>query len=304
VNRGISSLVDQSAQRAYEKFQEELESTKTFKKGVRALRDAPRTCGGFKEEKAILENLTPYEQTAALAQWIGEDGSSMQKSRTIALYNEKGVVPVWIKPPKNSHASLMTTILGHTTGTLKAPCYEDMAEEYLRGTLQERFIEPLNGLEMHRQPGCIGSLILKSSAFDANLIDEGYRYKVWDVKGVSLAKEASVELKGQNTSKVIKVKQQSAGFNIGRMVANNQYRRNNLLPELYYEDFSDEGYADDEHPFFNVKSIVKTLPKALRGDSEDLDALIEKLFAVRVQGSSIRSMRAKTRDVFFPENDA
>jgi hypothetical protein len=299
----VSKLLDESAKKAYQEAQKTLEKTREFKQAISVIKEQPRTCGGFKEENAILDTLTAYEQSAAVVSWVKEKSSSIKKPHTITLYSEEGPVPVWVKKPKNAFVSPMTVILGTPRGALKAPSYENWAEEDPKTSQAKLFVEPLNALEMHRQPDCLGALTLKASSYDAGVLKHDWRYKIWNSKQSQRAKEASVELKQQQTTPVKQIKAQSAGYNLALMIENNSIRKKNLLPEVHFEDYSDEGYNDYGAAFLSPENIVKTLPAAIKGNTDDLDSAMQKLFSLRIGQSSISPVKDLVINHLFTEED-
>ena len=299
----MSRLMDESMRRAFEEVNRELKETRQIKEAVIVLKNTPRTCKKFSPEKAILDNLTPYEQSTAIATWLEEQGPSMQEPHTLTLYSGDEIVPLWVKTPKNAPTSLTTIMIGTTRGKLKAPSYEDWANENPKGTIKEAFIEPLNGLEIQRQPNYIAALALKASAYDAGTLEHDWRYKVKNTQTNELAPEASVELKGQTTSRVKKIKEKAAGYNLASILKKDSKRNVNLLPELNYEDYTDEDYNDDNIPFISSKSIVKTFPQALKNNTEELDSLMKQLFVTRLGKSGIPQVKDHVVRTLFDEQD-
>ncbi|MEI6243023.1 MAG: hypothetical protein WCP39_06435 [Chlamydiota bacterium] len=301
--RQISRLIDSSAKKAYDNFECIFKKTTEFERDLRTLKAQPRTCGKFSEEKAILTNRTSFEQMAIISEWVREEGSQMTKNHTFAFGNSEGdVVPVWIKKPRNGNPSLMTILLGSTRGNLKAPLYSKWAkEDPLKNAYQEVFVDPLNSLEMERRPGCMGSILLKSNPYQKGTLSNEWRYKVKE--GKEFAKEASVELPKQKSKKTGLAREQSAGYNLTKMISQENLRKGNLLPDLKYEDYCDEGYEDEALSYVSPMKIVKTFPQALKGDETALDEIMAKLFATRLGISEIPSLKEPTTNRIFGKKD-
>jgi hypothetical protein len=300
--RGMSVLLDLSAKRAFEASQEVIGTADTIVRAVEKLKKAPRTVGKMTPGKTILNECTPYEQMAAVALWLNEKGPTMTKRHTVALGGEDdAIIPLYVNKPKNGSVSLMTTVVGHTRGRLKAPRYTELAETDPRGSAVEEFIEPLNGLEIQRQPNCIASLLLKSNGYDCDCVPNDWRYKVFDSDKI-FAKEASVELPRQSSNKTTKVKEQSAGYNVAKMINLDPLRENNILPEHHYEDYHEEGYDDDATPEVTPLDILKGLRAIVKKkDSSMLDEQMARLFATRMGISESATIKQHVATILFEE---
>ena len=286
----ISSLIDLSAERVFYQVNTTLKNAPEIKASRIILTNAPRTCGGFKQNNSLFSDLTSFEQMHVITNWVNDYGPTMLKPHTISLSADEGdsFIPLWVKPLRSGGGpNLMTILLGNSKGALKAPCYNDWAKN---NPQNNSFIEPLNSLEIHRQPGCLGSLFLKSAPYGAGLLANDWRYKVYTADK-NMAPEASVELPHQKSPKTGKVKSLSAGYNLAKMV-DSSMRKKNLLPTLLFEDYSTEGYNDDLLPFVSPKAIIKTLPEALKGNTAPLDALMAQVAAPRFGQSNLQPVRA------------
>lgn len=316
VCRTMSELMDKASFRAYHSLQRQLERSIEFQRAVEVIRKAPVCCGGFTKRrallKAILRGLTPFEQTAALCSWVKGPGKNIKKDHSFALASEEDrIVPIWVKRPKQRYKpSPMTVIVGHSAGKVgvRSPSYTKKNEKDFpgwderdpKGNPDGIFIEPINGLEMHRQPDYIGALLLKSNLYDRDSITNEWRYKVYQRKPEEFAREASVEIPQQQTKKAREVKKSSAGYNLAKMIEMKHLRRKNLMPELHCEDYRD-WYNDNAEPFVSPYSIVKTFPAALKGNTDSLDEEMAKLFAQKLGISTIPVVEIFAADTLFPE---
>ena len=94
---------------------------------------------------------------------------------------------------------------------------------------------------------------------------------------------------------------QAAGYNLCELLQQDGVRDRdlNLAPELKFEDYAPDGYNDDAYPVATAKSIVETLPKALKGDTRDLDELTDRIFATRLGVSKIPIVQEHVLDSLF-----
>ena len=293
----MSQLIDASGQRAFQEAEAIMDHSRSIRRDVRTMRRADRLCGEFSPATAVLSERTSYEQMKVAKEWMEQDNP--RQIHTIALSApEDSVVPVYVRSPPKSRTTLMHIALGNGRGALKAPKYSQWAEEDPRSTPQEVFVNPLNSLEIHRQPHCIGALLLKSGAYHNEDLDASWRYQVEE--NGSLAKTASVEIPKQSSRPAKQIKAQSAGYNLAKMIETDSLRETNLLPELHYVDFHDD-YNEDAIAEVTPEAIVRAFPDAIRGSTEELDALVKKLFAVHLQGSAITAVKTFTARALFPE---
>ncbi len=298
--KAMSALVDKSAERVFKNIEKTLKASPEMEKALATLKNSPRTCGGFKPKNACLKDLTSFEQMYALTSWVKENSTTMLKPHTVTLSANEGeaLVPVWVKPLRSGGGpNLMTIFLGNTKGALKGPSYTDWAA---KDPEENVFIEPLNSLEMHRQPGCLGGLILKAAPYEAGILSHTWRYKVYTT-GTDFAPEASVELPKQRSKKSCLIKEQSAGYNLAQMI-NSPIRDKSILPELLFEEYHEEGYDDESIPSVSPHDIIKTFPEALKGNTIDLDALISQVIAPRLGKSSIGPAKDLCASFLFPED--
>ncbi len=302
--RAISTMLDASFERAYREVTGLLSGDKLIEKAVAYMRNN-RTCGGFRVENASLSSLTSFEQMFSVSEFLTQNPNLRKSTRTYAFhFSDDQVVPIWIKKPRNGEASLWTTLVGATTGPLKAPTYEEMTNDdpsNIPG--YEIFINPLTCLEIHRNPQRIGALALKSEAFDSRSIDHTWRYQNYDANGLAYL-SASAELKGQKSKATRDLVAQSAGFNLAEFIAYDIEHDvdTNILARYNYEDFTFEGYHDDQYPIVTAKDIVATFPLALKGITGPLDNLTKTVLVARLDQSNIRAVNNLVTQTFFPHD--
>lgn len=299
--RGMSLILDTVCEEQHQNIDAPLDKAIEMRRAVEILTYGPRTCGGFKSEKGILGNLTPYEQMAALNTWMDRRGSEIRKPHTFAFLAPGGdqVVPIWVKKPKNSSATLFTTIIGSSRGKLKAPAYPTWATNDPKETDISHFVDPLLYLEAHRQPSYLASSFLRASSYDAGVISSDWRYKTANPDG-TLAIEGSVEHKKQHTRKIEEIKQQSAGFNLCKMIQTNA--EENLLPQANYEAYFEEGYDDDATPTVTPLEVCAAVSEYISDKPGPLNEIAAKLFATRLSsGSEIPIVQEFTRKALFKD---
>lgn len=291
--RCISQCIDASAKRIFQETNEILIEDRTIRLAIKRLKEQPRLCKGFDREKAILPHLTAFEQMGALSLWVKNEGHQMVKTHTFALAaSDDQFIPVWIKPPKTKPLSSMHIVLGNSRGAYKMPKYTKWSEEDPQeNSYQAVFIDPLNSLEIHRQPHCIGSLLLKANPYERQSIDHTWRFRVYENK--DFARVASVEFPNQTklSAKASAIKAQSASYNLAKMIQKDRLREENLLPDLFYENYFDDGYSDDAIPTVTPLSLAQTLPEALKGNTQPLDQQMAQLFTARLKISAIPAIK-------------
>lgn len=307
VLRAVSAEIDRSCERAHERLEKILDGSLIIQRAVRTLKNGPRSCGGFRKPRVkVLDNCTPYEQMSAFAAWMRENGANIRAPHTMAFISkddqrEDQIVPIWVKKPANGRSTLMTTIIGATTGKLRAPKYEEWAQDEGDLKLSERghLVDPLTCLEIQRQPYYLGSLLLRASAYDANRIDNDWRFGTINANG-SLAPEASVEHKKQNQRRIERIKSESAAYNLFEMINSPSLRDRNLLQKFNYEDLCDEGYRDYAEASITPLDLFNSFESVLRDDRTELDRLCEQLFAARLsRKSTIAAVQEYTSQTLF-----
>lgn len=289
--RAISILVNEATAQSFKETDKFLQNLPEIEKGVQDLIKAPRLRGSAKKAgKPLLEGLTPYEQMHVVKKWVDESSFQPGKKRTIALYNEKGPIPVMITPPPKNKTDLYPLFIGNSKGALKGPVYKEWQEENPKGTERERFIKPLDALEIHRTGQGDGALLLKKGAYESGEIDHTWRYEVYN-SDLSLSPKASVELPRQKEGPAIKARAYAPGYNLAKMVQDDHLRNKNIVPRCLYEEFCDDGYDDDAVPSTTPKEILKSLKPAAKGDPSELNSLIATLSATHLGVSEIPVVR-------------
>ncbi len=66
----LAKELDDSALRVYNNVVKKIQNTPEHAANYREMREAPKNCGGFKLEKCIMNEATPFEQMIALDQVI------------------------------------------------------------------------------------------------------------------------------------------------------------------------------------------------------------------------------------------
>jgi hypothetical protein len=292
--RAISTLINEATAKCFRNTDEVLQNCPKIQKGVRQLQKAPRLRGSENKAKSpLLEGLTPYEQMSVVKAWVDKTRFSPREKRTFALYHEEGPVPISVNPPPKSKMDLYPVFIGNSQGELKGPSYLEWQKEDPEGTVRERFIKPLDALEMQRTGKGDGALLLKKGAYESGRIDHGWRYAVHEPDG-SFSPEASVELPKQKSRTAALARGYAPGYNLTEMIENRRIRRTNVVPERLYENFSEEDYRDDFTPQVTPLSILEALPSAAQGNTEELDSLIGILDATHLEVSNIPIVKKYT----------
>ncbi len=149
--------------------------------------------------------------------------------RTYSLRSgDEGVIPVYVSGRTGVPATTMTTMLGSGKGALKAPRYTDFAddEEVLSASV---FVQPLECLEIVRQPHFSSSILLKENAFLSDEIDHSRRYETFDPNQEGINSQfACVELVGQKDPKNAPTKESSAACNLISLVKKSGNKKINI----------------------------------------------------------------------------
>ncbi len=294
--RAVSTLVNEATARSFLRTDAVLQNRTAIQKGVRELRQAPRLRGsGSDAAPPLLKGLNTYEQMSVVATWVDQTDFSPGERRTLALHHEDGPIPISMKAPPKSDMDLYSVLIGNSRGTLKGPSYPEWQEEDPQGTPRERFMKPLDALEMQRTGRGDGALLLKKGAYESGRIDNGWRYAVCEPDGTA-APEASVELPKQKRPAAAMARGYAPGYNLAEMVGKNRLRRSNIAPERLYEDFCEEGYRDDVVPRVTPLGIVRALPSAVRGDTAALDSLVGILDATHLGVSELPVVKEYTAE--------
>lgn len=297
--RTLSTLLDGSICRSYDQVVSIWNINKSHAKGLKTLCKAPSSCGEF-AKNPLLPGYTPFEQMQVVKEYVEKKGPNFKKAQTFSLAQGNEYVPVQIKVPRNSKngATSWTTIIGTNRGKLKAPSYAEFVGNDPTGTLKGCLISPLDHLEIVRQPERAASVVMKADLFTHRMPhDRRYRFENDDG---SFYGGASVELPKQHSKTTREHKLSSAGFNLADFISDSNYRSKNMLPKtLLYEDYYDDGYDDDAIPVATPKRILRSIPKALKGDTDPLDEEMSRLFANQLGISNTKSMKIHTRRKLF-----
>ncbi len=301
----LSEKIDESVLRVYNDVVHQVQATTEHRKNLKALRDAPKTCGGFTSKTALLTTATPLEQMIALDHLIDSRASSWQKGvRTICLgiKDSDDLIPVYLQSKDNVLASTMTTRLGSgSRGKFKVPRYDQLASDsYLANN--SLFVEPLEALEIVRQPYFGGATLLKGNAFSTKTIDSQRRYEVLDPNDSSRDSQfACVELKGQNKDKTSPIKAKSAGANI--LSLEKKSPKKPLSGKLHFDDLAPEGYKDDVVLEVRPKDYWQAVRTAiLDDDSTELDRQTTILFLKKFGAFSSPVVNTYHADKLFKED--
>ena len=243
----LSEEIDKSVLRVYNDAVHQVQVTEEHRKNLKALRDAPKTCGGFKEKTALLKSATPLEQMIALDHLIDIRASSWQKGvRTICLGTKDSddLIPIYLLSKDNVPASTMTMRLGTgSRGKFKVPRYDQLASDSHLAT-HSPFAAPLEALEVVRQPYFSGATLLKGNAFSSKTIDSERRYEILDPNNTSQNSQFTcVEPPKQNNPNLSPIKAQSAGANI--LSLEKKSPKKPLSGKLHFDDLAPEEYKDD-----------------------------------------------------------
>lgn len=288
VQRALSWQLDESCHRVYTELYSSIESDPTILRAVRTL-SAKRLCGGFKEENGILKGLTPFEQMKAYQSWILGPGARITKTHTFAFLDEdRNVVPIQVKVPKNGNASTFTTLVGANTGRLAAPEYTEWATTSPVGTDREHLMDPLLFLEAIRQPRVLASSFLRNNLFHSGAINHRGRFLTTLSDG-SLSPIASVEHKKQHSKQVKEIKACSAGYNLSLFGSVEQLWERNVLPTCHFEELLPEnyGYDDENVPCVTPRRLMGSLKRSIVDrDMRELDELCGQVTLASLRTSS------------------
>jgi hypothetical protein len=260
-----------------------LKATPEHTSRVQLLQNQDRTAGKYHSSKILMKDASPFEQMVAISDWIGRN--AFRKDRTLFISApsypavEEGAIgdyiPVLAKKFPTTSMSAMHVVLGSTTGSHKAPKYENWAlHDPWDNPSDTRFIYSLEGLEMVRQPNYSAATVLKGNAFELETkIDCQWRYG---------AKYACVESKGQ--SKDSQKKQSSAGLNVCAMletfcnISDPLAKEADICLGVQYEKYSDNGYADNLNLRTPIYQIIKSAQTAIyNNDDTHLKTMMENL---------------------------
>ncbi|MBS0616356.1 MAG: hypothetical protein JSR58_07395 [Verrucomicrobia bacterium] len=285
INTGLKNLlsetIDGSVLRVYNNVVHQVQATSEHKKNLRALLDAPKTCGGFKEKTAILTNATPLEQMIALDHLIDAKSAAWQKGARTLCFGTKDkddLIPIYLLSKNNVPASTMTTRLGTgSRGKFKVPKYDELADNANLAKTSP-FATPLEALEVVRQPYFSGATLLKGNAFLTGTIDAHRRYEILDPKNATQNSQFTcVEPKKQNDPKLTPTKSQSAGANLLSLEKKSPSK--SITKKLRFEEFAPEGYKDDVVLQLKSKDYWSSVRHAIiEEDTTELDRQTTILF--------------------------
>ena len=278
----ISQELDRSALEVYNTAIKQIQATKEHADNYRVLADAPKNCGkgGFSVKRAILGNATPLEQMVALDHLIYAKASSWKKGvRTLCFeqrHGNVGCVPMRISSTTTVKASTMKTVFGQGPDT---PKYTQFASE--AGMARHSvFMEPLNALEIVRQPHFAAATVLKGNAFDAEVMDHQRRYEAQiEVHGKS--QFACVELELQNHKDNSPIKEKSVATNLISLLKKHPDKR--IHKRLIYEAVAHEGYKNEAEVRVTPFDLWKATEESIcHQNRADLDRLMTQLFIAKV----------------------
>lgn len=302
----ISQELDQSALRVYNSCAKKIQAQKEHRQNYSVLVKEPANCGGFSLGKTILNEANPLEQMVALDHWICEKGPRWQKGRRTLCLGAPGneYIPVYIGKRAGVDPTSMSVMLGAGKGDYKAPKYPELAENACLARTSV-FKDPLDALELVRQPYFSSATLLKAGAFAREKIGARRRYEITDERNaVRSSQFACVELKGQNDTENAPTKEASSGTNLYSLVKH--HRLDPINKNVLFEEFVHEGYDDDAEVKVTPQSLWDATEKSVCwADSSDLDLLMERLFISHVgKFSSPVVTDYYTRRIFPPKGDS
>ena len=274
----ISRELDASCLRVCKECVDQLQIQTEHHNSYRILASAPPNCKGSSIAKSLLRDVPPFEQMVALGHWIQETGAKLTKGvRTLCLASPNDYVPVYMYKTQRAKLTLMTVKLGDGNGGHKAPGYLELAENEGLAEVSV-FKDPLDALEIVRQPHFAASTLIKAGSFARRHIGARRRYETRDENEASRISQFScVELVDQKNSKNSPTKEASAGTNLYSLL---KHHRNKIINKgLLFEEFTHEGYSDAScvniTPFKLWEATKRSICQA---DSTQLDGLMEALF--------------------------
>jgi len=286
----LSKKIDEVTKSVYDELEEVLTDTPEHKRRLALLKQQPRTGGTNSVAKALFKDVSPFEQMVVVKEW--QEDVALRDTHTFCLAKgQDDFIPVRAK------AGLMQTVLGTTTGSHKAPKYEDWAvNDPWANPSQKPFIHPLESLEIVRQPQFSGATVLKGNAFETECVDQAWRYGT---------EKGCVELKGQ--SKNSQKKLASAGLNLAELEktftdAEDPAESPNICNPISYEDYADEGYRDEVDEVSPAKLVSATRKAIINQNDTDLEDCMKKLFIAKIGTPSTPGLRTYIAAQLFPED--
>lgn len=279
----ISRALDAAALDCIHRLTHVLQASNEHAARVGVLQAQPRSAGRFTAHKILLQDASGFEQMVAINDWLTR--VRIRDNHTFFLSApDDDYIPVQVKKYAGLDANMMHVRLGATSGAHKAPKYTDWAvNNPWQDRKQKVFIYALEGLETVRQPHFSAATMIKGNAFENECIDESWRYgdtyACVEGKGQSKA--------GQPTSTGKKVK--SAGLNLTTLTKDYSNATDPLAVEsdfclnINYEDYSDDGYADDLVVTVSPGDLVQAAETAIEDrDTTELNRLMENLVIAKL----------------------
>jgi len=279
----IAAKLDSIAGECIQQLMRILRCSKEHWQRVSLLKDQDPLAGTYnkKSSKVLLGNASPFEQMVALADW--HDKAKIQEIHTFffAAKNNTDYINVKAALPRSGGIpTLMHVVLGTSSKYRLAPNYFDRWAEKdpWLDSGQEAYIYSLEGLEFVRQPHFSAATVIKGNAYEAEFIDEGWRY------GETYA---CVESPKQSAN--LPSKMRSAALNacaLPKVLADfsdpTADETDFSLP-IKYENYSDSGYRDFIDTSVSAGRLIKATKKALvdRQDRE-LTVLVENLVIKKI----------------------
>lgn len=269
-----------------------LEESPEHQRRTQVLRDQPRTAGAFEQRKILLDDSSSFEQMVAISSWLKQ--IQIRDNHTFFLAApEEEYIPVYIRKYNNIQANMMHVRLGNTTGSHKAPKYEDWTRlDPWKDPTQKIFIQPLESLEIVRQPQFSGATVFKGNAFESDYIDSEWRYgKIF----------ACVEDKGQSKKGVPTVtakKAQSVGLNTTSLAhefsdaIDPLCQDVNICAPVCFEEYSDDSYNDNLDNSVSPGALIQAAETAIvKRDNTNLTRLLENLVIAKLEVPSTPMLR-------------
>ena len=301
----ISQELDLSALRVYNTCVEKIQLQEKHKENYRVLAMARPNCGGFSLDTAILKEANPLEQMLALDHWIREKGPRWLKGRRTICLGAPGdeYIPIYIAKRRGINPTSMYVMLGAGKGDHKAPRYPELAgDAHLAET--SVFKDPLDALEIVRQPYFASATILKAGAFAREQIDAQRRYEITDEnKDTRSSQFACVELVNQNAPKNAHIKEHSSGTNLYSLVKHSPH--DPINKDVLFEEFAHEGYNDDAEIEVTPMMLWDAAKASVCDkDSLELDSLMERIFISHVGKPSSPIVANFYAQRIFPPKEA
>lgn len=278
VLKPISILLDQATQSVVNEFMEVLGASNEHQERVQLFTSQPRKAGKFAQSKILLQNASSFEQMVAISDWLGRVRIRDNHTFFLSACGDD-YIPVQVTKYPKLDANMMHVRLGATSGAHKAPKYEAWANtDPWQDDKQKVFIYALEALETIRQPQFSAATMIKGNAFESEHIESEWRYG---------STYACVEGKGQSKNgqpTTTPKKVNSAALNVATLTdlisdaSDPLAEEINLCLPICYENYSEEGYADDLDLSVSPGALLKSAERAIvNRDMSDLNRLMENL---------------------------